>query len=303
MNPSHLVSTLAVVALSATLTAQSNLLTNGDFEGASLSPWKETGYRLSSAVSSADTTGVGASNCFNCLHGGMSGQTRKPNGYWPGNAIEQPVLQVQTVTYLFTADVMVTNVQSPNTGNADAGQVELFIDGNLIGNYDFGRYVGNTTHRARMCIKYTAAATNPTANCSIAFSRKYYSSSRTPTVFIDNAQLVQGPRSPIICPIGERKINTTANIAITGTANARFGLFVGFSKLASPVTIPGFSGQWVLGNPMENLFIVSFDSKGEFAFKPAVPAIAKGIPIWWQGIEAPTATSVVIGEPAMFGFY
>jgi hypothetical protein len=293
---------IAAVVLACTLPSQNNLVVNGDFETSTIAPWVESGYTLSSQVSKHNCSGAGASYTFNCLHGGRTGQTRRPNGYWPGNAIEQKILVVQTLEYLFTADVQIQNIQRPATGNADAGLVELFVDGVSVGKHDFGRYVGNTAPRARMCFTFKAATTGQKV-VMLDFSRKYYSSSRTPTLFIDNILLTASPIRPIICPRGERKINATASIDIEGTANSRFALFIGTGKLTSGVKVANFAGAWWLSGVTAQLFINNFDNAGKFNFKPPIPNDPGliGFLIHWQAMEA--NTNVSIGEVTSFAFY
>ncbi len=292
---------IAAVALACTLPSQNNLVVNGDFETTTIAPWVESGYTLASQVSQHNCAGAGASYTFNCLHGGKAGQTRRPNGYWPGNAIAQKILFVQTLEYLFTADVQVQNIQSPATGNADAGLVEVFVDGVSVGKHDFGRYTGNTAPRARMCFTFKAATTGQ-KELKVDFSRKYYSSSRTPHVFIDNILLTASPIRPIVHPRGERKINAPANIDIHGTANNRFGLFIGTGKLTSGVQIGGFGGAWWLSGAIHQLFVSTF-SGGSYNFKPVIPNDPGlvGFLVHWQAVEASTAVN--IGEVTSFAFY
>ncbi|MCA8955913.1 MAG: hypothetical protein KDC87_07555 [Planctomycetes bacterium] len=291
----------AVAALALSIPAQ-NLVTNGDFETGSLAPWTESGQVLGSRVSQHDCDGAGSSYTFNCEHGGNSTQTKLPNGYYPGNAIEQNVLLVQSVEYLFMADVQVQNIQSPTSGNADAGKVEVFADGVSVGLFDFGSYTANDDERNRMCFTFTATTTGQKP-LKIEFSRKYYSSVRTPTAFVDNVVLVQSPLRPIICPRGERAIGTTVNIDIEGTANAQFALYLALKKLASGVQIPGFGGAWWLDGVNVQLFIQSFDGSGKFTFPAPVPNDPNlaGLLLHWQSIEAPSA--VTIGQVTSFAFY
>jgi hypothetical protein len=293
---------IAAVVLACTLPSQVNLIVNGDFETKTIAPWVESGWASSSKVSMHDCAGAGLSYTFNCLHGGKSGQTRRPNGYWPGNAIEQTVLMVQTAEYLFTADVQIQNVQSPSTGNADAGLIELFIGGVSVGKHNFGSYAGNSKPRARMCFRFKGPSTGLKA-FKLDFSRRYYSSGRTPTAFIDNILLTLAPSEPIICPLLERKINATATIDIAGTASSRFALFYGTGKFASGVRVPGFSGAWWLSGVSGQMFVNTFSGTGNFIWKPMIPNDPGlvGFLIHWQAVEANTRVS--IGEVTSFAFY
>jgi V8-like Glu-specific endopeptidase len=284
-------------------TSCGNVIINGDFATGSISPWVEGGWACATGVSQHDCAGSGLSETFNCLLGGKAGQTRRPNGYWPGNTIEQSVMMIQGLTYLFTADIQVENVQSPATGNADAGLIEVFVDGNSVGSHNFGRYTGNTKPRDHMCFTFTPQSTGCKA-LVIDFSRKYYCSSRTPTAFIDNVKLVMSPTLPIICPRGERKVNATASIDIMGTPGANFALLMGTGKTPFGITIPGFNGQWWLDGLIFNLFAASFDpATGGYNFAPPIPNDPNlvGLLLTWQAIEAPGAVN--IGEVTSFAFY
>jgi hypothetical protein len=289
--------------LASALPGQFNLLTNGDFETGSISPWVESGYTLASRVSLHNCAGAGDSQTFNCEHGGQSGQTRRPNGYWPGNAIEQDVQIIQGLEYLFVADVQLENVQSPMSTNADGGLVEVFVDGASVGRHDFGRYQGGTKPRARMCFTFTATSIG-LKTLLIDFSRKYYSSVRTPTVFIDNVYLVQLPVRPLVCPVGERLINSTVNIDIEGTAGSTFGLFAGTGKLPTGIVLGGFQGAWWLDGLVSQLFTSTFNSAGYYAFAAPIPndPTLAGFPITWQGVEI-NGAGVAMGEPTTFAFY
>ncbi|MEE2887824.1 MAG: hypothetical protein VX951_10380 [Planctomycetota bacterium] len=293
---------IATTAFAFSLPCQVNLVVNGDFETGVISPWVESGWSCASTVSKHNCAGAGDSQTFNCILGGKAGQTRRPNGYWPGNAIEQDVLVVQTVEYLFMADVQVQNMQSPATGNADAGLVEVFVDGVSVGSHNFGRYNGNTLPRARMCFTFKATTTG-LKTLLIDFSRRYYCSTRTPTCFIDNIVLVQAPMRPIVCPIGERYLNATANISIDGTPSANFALFLGLGQMPSGFAIPGFNGSWWLNAPFFQLFTLQFDAQGHYGFQPPVPndPTLDGLLLYWQAIEAPGAVN--IGEVTSFAFY
>jgi hypothetical protein len=296
---------LATTAMTfaAALPSQFNMLKNGDFETGTIAPWVESGYVLASRVSQHNCAGAGDSYTYNCEHGGQSGQTRRPNGYWPGNAIEQDVQIIMGLEYLFVADVQLQNVQSPSTGNADAGLIEVFVDGTSIGSHNFGRYTGNTKPRARMAFTFTATSIG-LKKLLIDFSRRYYSSSRTPTAFIDNVYLVQLPVRPIVIPIGERRINSTVNIDIQGTANSTFGLFVGTAKLPSGIVLGGFQGAWWLDGLVHQLFTSTFSSTGLYGFTVPIPNDPNlvGLELNWQGVEINTA-GVAMGVPTAFSFY
>ena len=297
---------LATTAMTfaAALPSQNNMLVNGDFETGTIAPWVESGYVLAQRVSKHDCAGSGDSYTYNCEHGGKAGQTRRPNGYWPGNAIEQDVQMITGLEYLFVADVQLENVQSPSTGNADAGLIEVFVDGTSIGSHNFGNYVGNTKPRARMAFTFTATSIG-LKKLLIDFSRKYYSSVRTPTVFIDNVYLVQLPVRPIVTPIGERRINSTVTINIEGTPTSTFGLFVGTAKLPNGIVLGGsFQGAWWLDGLVHQLFTSTFSSTGLYGFKVPIPNDANlvGLELNWQGVEINTA-GVAMGVPTAFAFY
>ena len=303
--PASLSLTVALATLTSALSGQSNLILNGDFETGSLKPWVESGWACSTAIAKHDCDGTAPSETFSAILGGKAGQTRQPNGYWPGNSIEQNVLTIQSLTYLFTADIQIQNIQAPGIANADAGMVEIFVDGTAVGKHEFGRFNPNVNDnpRARMCFTFQATSTGQVP-LKVEFSRKYYCSSRTPTVFLDNATLIQAPVQPIICPLGERFLNQTADISIQGTASANFALYLGLAKLPSGIAIPGFNGAWSLSGPVFQLFVVQFDSSGHYSFQPAIPndPTLAGLLLHWQAIEAATS-GVSIGEACSFAFY
>ncbi|MCB9888659.1 MAG: hypothetical protein H6836_03710 [Planctomycetes bacterium] len=297
MNRLHLTSFF--VLLTGALPAQ-NLVTNGDFNSGNSNGWTFAGYTLGAAVDMFDTNGIGSSNCFNCRPGGQV----TPPPYAP-NSMAQNVLVIQGIEHLFTCDL--ANSRLVNLSNADGGTVEVYVDNVLVARHAFGNYVSGSTNRNRLCARFTPTATGQ-KELKITFHRNYLTSTGTnptPTVYIDNISLIASPNLPVLCPRGERKVGTTMNLEVSGTANAQFALFVSPAALSSGFQIPGFGGLWWLGNPL--LQVVNglpLDAGGLNTLNlpvPNVPGLA-GLPLYWQAIQA-SGSTVTVGELALFGVY
>ena len=295
----NLVLTAAVGSLLVAITpAQVNLVVNGDFEGGTSKNWKMTGYTLGAQVSKFDTAGIGSTLCFNNRPGGQT----TPPPYAP-NAMEQDILQIQSVEYLFTCDLAI--FRSVAVGNADAGTIEVFVNGVSIRKKAFGSYASGTTMRERLCVRYTPQSTG-LKTLKITFHRRYLSgqTSPTPTSYIDNISVIQSPNQPILCTLGERKLGGNLDLKVLGTANANFLVMVAVSRLKTGVPIPGFGGLWYLGSPLLEFLRNNTGSTGKYKLLLPIPNLPSlsGVPIHWQAIQAAGST-VTMGVPATFGFY
>jgi len=276
--PSILFSALVLPLAAAGLSAQ-NLVTNGDFEGGASTAgvpngWTAGGFTVAPMVSKFDTTGGGASNSYNHHPGGKT--TPRP---YPVNWIEQDVLIIQGVTYEFRADIS----SAAGSGNADGGTVAVLVDGVASGNHRFGGISSNTTERTRLCLQIVPKTTGK-KKLRITFHRNYTTHTGTPTVHIDNVffGLTQGLT---VCFPGERKAGSTMRVSALGTAGNRFGIFVSV-KNTTPYPIGSWTGQWALANPFLPLVIANLDTTGRWSLSATAPASAKGVKVWFQGIQA-----------------
>jgi len=277
--------TLALVA--APLSSQ-NLVTNGDFEGGT-NPnglpkgWTFSGYALAQQLSKVDVTGGGASNSFNCRPGGK----QLPTPYPPNN-MDQNVVLIQGVVHEFRADI----ASVANNGNADGGTFEVFVDGVSAGKHLFGRITLQTTERTRLCLRIVPKVSGSKV-LRITFHRRYLNTTGTPVCAIDNIFFGR-TQGPTVCFPGERLAGTAVNISAFGTAGSRFGIFVS-AKNTTPYPISSWTGQWALANPFVPLVIGTLnDTRGEWHLSPSVPASAKGVKIWLQGIQV-TTTNLHLG--------
>jgi hypothetical protein len=291
----RLIPAVVFAAVLASAGAQ-NLVVNGHFDAGNSNGWTQNGYSQGAQVSSFDTTGVGASDCFNCRPGGQT----TPPPYLP-NSIEQDILQIQGLDYLFVADLAVARIVSVN--NADAGTIEVFVDNVLVTRHAFGSYTAPEVKRERLCARYTATATGQ-KTLKITFHRTFLTNTNTPTSHIDNISLLQVPFNPVICPRGERKLGGTLNLEVDGKPNAQFGLFVSLSQLPSGFPVPGFSGLWWMGPLTIQVLTAGLDAQGAFKLVQAIPNQAglAGTPLYWQAIQV-SGPLVTMGELARFGFY
>lgn len=262
-----------------------NLVVNGDFEGGTNSSgdpngWLVSGYTVAAMVSKFDTTGGGATNSYNHHPGG---KTYPNTGV---NAIEQDVLLVQGVVHEFRADIASVAVG----GNADGGTVEVFVDGVSIGKHAFGSIASNATERTRLCLR-AVPTTSGKKRLKITFFRRYVTHTGTPTVHIDNIFFGR-TAGPTLCFVGERKAGGMTKVSVLGAAKARFGIFIS-PKNTTPYPIPPWSGQWELAAPFFPLVIADLDANGQWSLAVTVPASAKGIKAWFQGIQGPPTSAVL----------
>ena len=290
---------LFTAALSTSNLSAQHLVANGDFESGTTG-WTFSGYTLNPKVMNYNTTGTGASKSFS-NRPGSRGNTSPPGGSY---TMEQKVVLTQGLPYLLTADIAVANTV-PLT-NIDAGNFEFWVDGKLLKRVKFGGIFPNQIERRQVCIRFTPQATG-SKQFKVVFSRAWGARVATPRHHIDNIVMLRAPRSPLICPRGERKIGGALKVDIYGTAGNRFALFVAAQK-ALPAPIPGFTGNWHLPLPPLSLPVLfqKFDSAGSFTLQvpltPSTAGAAAGVPLYWQGIEA-TSTSLSLGTLSSFGVY
>ena len=127
MNPMHAKAFLSFTLLCASVCAQGNLVTNGDF-GNGITGWTEGGVSYNPIVEPYDTDGILTSASYGC---GAGGAVYAPPHV--SNWIEQSILQVPTVAYEFSADVSVNGTN----GNAHAGACYVEVNGTEVGRFDF----------------------------------------------------------------------------------------------------------------------------------------------------------------------
>jgi len=129
--------TLTLLALNVALAADVELLANGDFETADLSGWTWT------ATDYADPTTAPAVGAHTITDGqGLrlnpgTDSAHSGQGSEQGGAISQTIAMTAGETYHLTGGVLVMEVVE-GSANADAGRIRLYIDGDLLWDWDFG---------------------------------------------------------------------------------------------------------------------------------------------------------------------
>jgi len=274
--------TLALVA--APLGAQ-NLVSNGSFETGNTAGWSFGGHTLNAKVDAFDTTGGGASKCFNNMPGG-----KQTPGPYPVNWMEQDVLIIQGVVHEFRADIATT--QTFTSTNADGGTIVAYVDGVAVATHAFGSISSMAVERTRLCGRIVPKTTGK-KKLRITFHRRFLTAlNRTPTCFIDNIFL--GRTSGLtVCFPGERKAGATVGIQALGNPGNKFAIFLGVGQQTPALPIPGWTGAWELKSPYFPLVIGTLDTSGQWRLAASVPASAKGAKAWIQGAMAASSSPVV----------
>jgi hypothetical protein len=288
---------LAIV-LTCTLAAQ-NQVTNGDFAkvDANGSPtgWTVQKFDFKPVVVSFDTAGLGADNAFSVTHG-------KANTSSTGiGELSQGIgLIVQSQTYELRADTAVGG-----GFNNGPGKFEFFVDGVSVAVMDFttsrGSKPAGVTFRERVCVRFTAQKTSVSAQLRVEISRKFLGQpGRTPTAYLDNVYLAP-TLGPVMCLRGERKAGGTVQVDVLGRPDTGFVFYAALSLLPSPVTIPGWTGKFALGNPMVLLLVGKTDTSGKSSL--AVPTPVGAARVYVQGGHPGMTGGVDLGNAQLINLY
>ena len=269
---------LSVSLLCASLCAQGNFVTNGDFS-AGITGWTEGGVSYNPLVELYDTDGFTTSASYGCGAGGAV--------YAPPHAsnwIEQSILQVPTVSYEFSADVSVHG----SNGNAHAGACYVEVNGAEVGRFDFSSFTANKTEGNRLCFRYTTSAVGM-VNLRVNFVRpSYIFTATTPRMHIDNIS-VQFAQTPTFAIPANRQIGTSLPFNVeagTAFANAPYAILIAAAEQNPPIQLPGVNGT--LGLDLLTLAILAsgnLDSSGKASNQilvPALPALTSAA-TWFQG--------------------
>jgi hypothetical protein len=229
-------SLLPLVFLLATpLAAQKNWVVNGDFSNG-LKGWTGSGPGNNPLVQNFMTDGLKASPAFAINAGDKI--FKPPHAPY---ILKQSIFAIPGVTYEVVMDVAITGFHS----NLQAGIFEIKFGGKSVAKRDFGRFVGGTTPRDRLCARFTLTKRGK-STFQVEISRpRFIFSSRTPRQFIDNIklQIVSGPS---FCIRGDRKLGGTNTWEVGGNPKALFVVFASPKLLPKPIAVPGYSGLFAL---------------------------------------------------------
>lgn len=282
---------LSLALLAASVSAQSNWVTNGDFS-AGLTGWTQGGTSYNPALETYDTDGLVQSQCFGCGPGGSV--------YAPPHAsnwIEQSILQVPALDYEFSADVSVNGA----SGNAHAGACYVEVNGVEVGRIDFSSFNANLTERCRLTIRYRTSASG-NVPLRVNFVRpQYIYTSGTPRMHVDNIS-VQIAATPSFSIPDNRRINSTLPFKVDGgstLASAPYAIFIAAAEQNPPIQLPGVQG--LLGLDPITLAVLTtgtLDAAGvatNLIQVPNLPVLTSAA-TWFQG-------AAVSGGTLMLGFH
>ena len=297
------ITTLALLTagLAGNLAAQ-NLLTNGDFEGKTLSPWTTTGFVVNPLLESADVNGDGVkSQCYSFT---PQGGTQYPH------KITQALVTKQGTYYQYSADIfletkdpkeiLLAHVHVAGVSRVGGGfsvsEKPVTIQGKLMTKFhvDAIGQVQKPSSAALFTLEITASSTKSQP------SRVYVDDldvrvARTP--FIGNAYSHSiGTRS--------RMLGDTISLELFGTPGAASVTMIGFRTLPQRIALPGWSGDTPLDPSMifslgVNVFGPSNTtnpglSKSNQNILIKAPKLASllGVPIFYQSLELNTIMNV-----------
>lgn len=284
MRSASLVVALAVI--SSPVFSQSNVVSNGDFENG-MTGWTESGIGVNPGILKVDVTGLGASNAFTINPGGKV--------YNPPHApyvLTQSVLMIPTVEYEFSADVFTY----ASANNAQGPMIEVKIGGVSV--YKWDRFLGGIktgNYREKIAGRFSQAKAGKT-DLTIEIQRpKYTANTGTPRFSIDDIKIAIAPR-PSVFISGDRVLGSTWSLDAVGTPGAAVGVFIAPKLFPTPISIPGFKGQFQLHlASVAFLLAGALDSKtGLMNVKLPVPNDKNllGNPLYWEGIEVTSAPSI-----------
>ena len=297
MTPTRIL--LLSIVFAAPLFGQSgNLVQNGDFSKGT-SGWTFSGFAVNPKVVTFDTAGMGASPSFSC-HPGSKKNTLPPGGRYE---MKQMVQLIQGVPHFLVANIAVYNAIPLN--NADAGTIEVWVDGVRISRVKFGPMRASQTYRRQICPRFIPKSTGK-KELKFVFARAWGARALTPRHHIDDIVLLRAPARPLICPRGERKLGGILTLDLYGAKQAAFVLFVAGSP-GKALQVPGFGGFFSLPLPPLSIPVLtgSLDAKGTKRWTlPLSASLAPllGRPLYWQALQLTTG-SKGFGTVATFGIY
>ncbi|MCB9883684.1 MAG: hypothetical protein H6832_17310 [Planctomycetes bacterium] len=284
-----------VYSVFAAVASAQNIVTNGDFGGATIAPWTVSGYAINPGLTRDDVDGTGVSQCYAARPGYQTAPPASPF------VLQQPVTLVP-LDYELTLDVAhVGSLLSPSLA---MGRIQVFVGNQQVASFQFtATRQPRVLQRRRLCAIFKP----PTTGSSTLRVELFYTSKATttsPQLLVDNVD-VRLARNPMFCVTGERALGQTVSLDLVGSPSAVFVVLLSNSELPQPISIPGFKGQLGLG--LQVLLPVlsgALDTSGAFQQSLLVPNVAgiAGVPLYWQALEV-TTSAKSLGWHSQQAFY
>jgi len=263
LNRTMLASALLCGALTAQNPCWQNLVTNGDFEQV-LPLWSVAGS-VTATFPATNVNGVATTRALE-----LSSISGIATATAPGP------LSLGAGTYEFSMDVM--RVPTFSTATFDVG-LTTGTTRVSIGTVSMNRRIGvGFTSRARVAFLFTPpAAGSHTLDVQVTSGD---------TITLDNVAVHEGRLPLFNFDHDWRAVNQTTSWVVEAMPNQFVGVFLSDRFISTPVSIPGCSGEVLLG-PSPLILVIDLISTGTNGLATGtlpIPAALSGAPLYWQGI-------------------